>query len=233
MSCRQQRPGEIPPVRIPDAALAFRPQVRGPGPRDQSVFLDSADGGSVNPASVWIHRFYDDAADTFGNDPEAFSFEEAARDLFRLIRLILQKTGAPKVFLVAHSMGGFIRRSLVQRAIPESMAGEEEKFDPAAGARFVARIFTYATSHGGIRFAVGPGLLERIRDATGIQRQVSSALTACTSTSRHLRSGRYGHETLLLGRKCPTTGFRWTRCSALWGPTRRITTPRGDFRAKR
>lgn len=134
---------------------------------DQWAFLNNVDAGTVNPASVWIHRFYDDSADTFAEAPEAFSFEKAARDLFNLIKLVLEKTAAPKVFLVAHSMGGLICRSLLQRVIPESLAGEDGEVDPAAGAQFVSRVFTYATPHGGIRFAVGFGLLERVRDATG------------------------------------------------------------------
>jgi hypothetical protein len=53
-------------------------------------------------------------------------------------------------------MGGLICRSLVQRVIPDAT-------------RYVARIFTYATPHGGIEFAVGWGLLERFRDLTGFQ----------------------------------------------------------------
>ncbi|MCU1519555.1 MAG: hypothetical protein JWQ75_4276 [Pseudarthrobacter sp.] len=135
---------------------------------DQGAFLQSVDAGTVSPASVWIHRFYDDAAATFAEDPADFSFERAAADLFELIKLVLAKTGAPKVFLVAHSMGGLICRSLVQRVIPEQTA-KNGTINPAAGADYVARIFTYATPHGGISFAVGFGLLERIRDATGFQ----------------------------------------------------------------
>ncbi|WP_455835190.1 esterase/lipase family protein [Pseudarthrobacter siccitolerans] len=136
---------------------------------DQWAFLNTADAKSVNPASIWIHRFYDDAADTFDEEPEKFTFEEAAKDLFSMIKLVLEKTGAPKVFLVAHSMGGLICRSLLQRVIPESLAADDGRIDPAAGARYVARVFTYATPHGGIRFAVGLGLFEKLRDATRFQ----------------------------------------------------------------
>jgi hypothetical protein len=136
---------------------------------DQWAFLNGVDSGSINPASVWIHRFYDDSADTFSDGPVPFSFEAAARDLFKLIKLVLDRTGAPKVFLVAHSMGGLICRSLIQRVIPEELAADGGAVDPAAGARYVARVFTYATPHGGINFAIGFGWLERLRDATGIQ----------------------------------------------------------------
>jgi hypothetical protein len=136
---------------------------------DQLTFLQQAEKGSVNPASVWIHRFYDVSASTFADRPDNFSLERAARNLFDLIKLVREKTGAPKVFLVAHSMGGLICRSLLQRVIPEDDAGENGRIDAAAGTRYVARVFTYATPHGGISFAVGYGLLERIRDATGFQ----------------------------------------------------------------
>lgn len=136
---------------------------------DQWAFLNSVEAGTVNSASVWIHRFYDGSADSFSEEPESFSFENAARSLFNLIKLVLEKTGAPKVFLVAHSMGGLICRSLLQRVIPEALADVGGEIDPAAGNRYVARVFTYATPHGGIRFAIGFGIFERIRDATGIQ----------------------------------------------------------------
>jgi pimeloyl-ACP methyl ester carboxylesterase len=136
---------------------------------DQWAFLNRADAGSINPASVWIHRFYDASADTSSRGQETFSFEEAAADLFELIKLVLAKTGAPKVFLVAHSMGGLICRSLLQRVIPEALQDSGQAFDAAAATRYVARLFTYATPHGGIRFAIGFGVLERIRDATAMQ----------------------------------------------------------------
>lgn len=135
----------------------------------QQLFLERAASGSIPAATVWIHRFYDISASTFSDHREAFSLERAAADLFALIRLVLDRTGAPQVMLVAHSMGGLVSRCAVQRVIPEAVRGEGEPFDPAAATRYVARVFTYATPHGGIAFAMGFGLLEKIRDATGIQ----------------------------------------------------------------
>jgi hypothetical protein len=134
---------------------------------DQRRYLNRAAPGKVDAASVWIHRFYDVAAASLLEDPDEFSLEKAADDLFELIRLVLAKTGAPKVFLVAHSMGGLICRSLLQRVIPEAEANGGA-LDPGAGRNYVARLFTYATPHGGIRFSVGGGILERLRDLTGI-----------------------------------------------------------------
>lgn len=134
---------------------------------DQQLFLKQADAGSLDSATIWIHRFYDVSASTFAALAEDFSLEKAAEDLFSLILLVLEKTGAPKVFLVAHSMGGLICRSALQRIIPEATAGEHGRINPSAATEYVARVFTYATPHGGISFAVGHGLLERIRDATG------------------------------------------------------------------
>jgi len=140
-----------------------RYQVRVHG--DQRGYLQGQPDGSVDSATIWIHRFYDISASTFGRKPEDFTLEKAAEDLFALLKLVIAKTGAPKVFLVAHSMGGLICRSLVQRIIPED---PDEGGSLDAGERFVERIFTYATPHGGIEFAVGFGLIERLRDLTGV-----------------------------------------------------------------
>jgi hypothetical protein len=133
---------------------------------DQRLYLQHAASGSIPAATIWIHRFYDVSASTFEDKARDFSLEKAAEDLFVLIQLVLKKTGAPKVFLIAHSMGGLICRATLQRVIPE-VTKKGRKINEAAGADYVAGLFTYATPHGGINFAVGHGLLERLRDATG------------------------------------------------------------------
>ena len=130
----------------------------------QRTWLEGEADGSVAPNSIWIHRFYDVSASTWGGNPESFRLEAAAEDLLDLIELLRAKTGAPRVHLVAHSMGGLICRCLIQKVIPERVdAGESPPADEV-----VDRLFTYATPHGGIAFDVGFGMIERLRDTFGI-----------------------------------------------------------------
>ena len=35
---------------------------------NQHAYLDAQEDGSVNPQTIWIHRFYDLSASTFGKD---------------------------------------------------------------------------------------------------------------------------------------------------------------------
>ncbi|MDQ3784887.1 MAG: alpha/beta fold hydrolase [Actinomycetota bacterium] len=126
----------------------------------QEQYLDRQPDESVTAKSIWIHRFYDVSASTWGERPQDFTLVNAAKDLLRLIKKIKAKTGAPRVHLVAHSMGGLICRCLVQKIIPESERG-------ARAFGHVDRIFTYGTPHGGIVFDVGFGLIERLRDEFG------------------------------------------------------------------
>jgi hypothetical protein len=143
---------------------------------DQDAFLDAQQDGQVPPASLWIHRFYDRSASTWGSEPRPFSVEDAAWDLLRVIRKVLAKTGAPKVHLVAHSMGGLICRSMIQRVVPDLVAAQDPDLPPRADGLgratraqdFVDRLFTYGTPHGGIRFDLGLGLLESLRDEFNI-----------------------------------------------------------------
>ncbi len=81
----------------------------------------------------WVYRFYDQAATTFVPPPhqnvvekmfrhlhqevtaDGFDIQSAAAGLYDLIVLIRAKTGAPKVNLVAHSMGGLVARCMMQK----------------------------------------------------------------------------------------------------------------------
>ena len=108
--------------------------------------------------TVWIYRYYDPTADTYTWKPNRLTIEDAARQLRDLIITIKKQTGAPMVHLVAHSMGGLVCRSLLQKIYPE----EDE--DPEKN---VSRFFTYATPHGGIQLRSGLGFLEKVRDFFG------------------------------------------------------------------
>ena len=125
----------------------------------QLAWLQAQPDGEVPEASLWIHRFYDDAASTYGRAAQDYRLERAAEDLLDLVELVRRKTSAPRVYLVAHSMGGLVCRSMIQKVIPDK--GE-------VAIDYVDRLFTYATPHGGIEFDVGFGLLEKIRDRFGI-----------------------------------------------------------------
>ena len=125
----------------------------------QLAWLTAQEDGEVEAATIWIHRFYDDASSTWGQDPQEYRLERAAEDLLELVDLVRRKTGAPRVHLVAHSMGGLVCRCLIQKVIPENGARAADRVD---------RLFTYATPHGGIEFDVGFGLFEKLRDRFGI-----------------------------------------------------------------
>jgi pimeloyl-ACP methyl ester carboxylesterase len=137
---------------------------------DQHQYLLDAADGSVTKASLWMYRFYDQAATTFVPQPhqnlferlarnlhrrvtaDGFDIESAAVGLYELVELIRRKTGAPKVYLVAHSMGGLVARCMMQK-----ICRQEE--DTGSGNRprrpakdLVAKFFTYGTPHGGIAF---------------------------------------------------------------------------------
>lgn len=130
-------------------------------PGTQHEFLESRASGDVSPETIWVHRFYDEAASTFGAAPERFDVEQAAVDLLKLIEMVQHKTAADRVHLVAHSMGGLICRSLIQKVIPDRYGSADP---PKRAKDFIDKLFTYATPHGGIAFDAGGGLLEELRD---------------------------------------------------------------------
>ncbi|PRZ42769.1 PGAP1-like protein [Antricoccus suffuscus] len=124
--------------------------------------------GLLDGGSVWIDRFYDVAATTFAPAPkeslfqriedklhhmvsaDGFHIEAAATDLYNMILEILDRTGQPKVILVAHSMGGLVARCMMQK-ICQTADGKT----PRRPAReIVDKLFTYGTPHGGIETAL-------------------------------------------------------------------------------
>jgi putative serine esterase DUF676 len=111
----------------------------------QQAYLESVGTGTQPANSIWIYRFYDTAADTFGAAAVPYDLTIAAKGLLTFTDLVLDKTGAPRVWLVAHSMGGLICRSMIQKVCPD--AGRQ-----AGGV--VGKLYTYATPHNGIAFAV-------------------------------------------------------------------------------
>ncbi|MGP3976270.1 esterase/lipase family protein [Streptomyces sp. 8N114] len=134
---------------------------------DQHRYLLGAADAALPPASLWVYRFYDQAATTFLPPPhenlfervfskihhrvtaDGFNIEDAAAGLYDLITLIRQKTGAPKVCLVAHSMGGLVVRCMMQKICFQPQDDGRSRL-PAKD--LVAKFFTYGTPHGGIDY---------------------------------------------------------------------------------
>ena len=143
---------------------------------DQRSFLESAEPDSVAANSIWVYRFYDQAATTFVEQPhrgilsrlfteaqnqltaKGFNIESAALGLLDLIDLLAEKVNSPdkRVILVAHSMGGLVARCMIQKIAVKHGRSPKE---------LVARLFTYGTPHGGIVFQ--NGVLNWFEDVIG------------------------------------------------------------------
>ena len=109
--------------------------------------------------TIWIYRYYDPTSKTYDRPGgRRFSIEEAADGLRLFIEQVKDQTKAPRVYLIAHSMGGLVCRSLLQKIYLEKNDNARNHVD---------KLFTYGTPHSGIRF-VGGGVLERVRDALGV-----------------------------------------------------------------
>ncbi|MFD1330837.1 hypothetical protein ACFQ4O_02365 [Methylopila musalis] len=90
--------------------------------------------------TIWVFRYYD-----LGRED---GFELYGDMLYRLIQYIralavARGDAAPKVNIIAHSMGGLIARDAIQRAIPKGEAP-----------RLINKVVTLGTPHQGIAFQV-------------------------------------------------------------------------------
>src|SRR5690606_18184853 len=114
--------------------------------------LQSATGCPTPVQTIWIYRYYDPTSKTYDRPGgRRLSIEQAADGLRELIDDVLEQTGAEKVWVVAHSMGGLVCRCLIQKIYPDR--GEH-------ASRTVDKLFTYGSPHGGIKFDLGAGVLE-------------------------------------------------------------------------
>ena len=115
---------------------------------------DRFSGTGFPRRTLWIYRYYDTTSREVG-EGERDDIEALGENLDRLIDYVLEKTGAERVHLVAHSMGGLICRSLIQRVLKDRATHK------------ISRLFTYATPHRGIHFRRGLGFLTNVRDLLG------------------------------------------------------------------
>ena len=111
----------------------------------QQAYLASAGKGTQPKNSIWVYRFYDTAADTFGKEAAPYDLPTAAQGLLTFINLVLDKTGAAKIWLVSHSMGGLICRSMIQKVCPDADRNADD---------IVGKFFAVAAPHNGIVFTV-------------------------------------------------------------------------------
>jgi hypothetical protein len=144
---------------------------------NQHAFLQDAPVGSLPAATLWVYRFYDQAATTFVPQPHqgvlqrlytglhrqvsapGFDIETAAAGLYDLIDLVRRKTrDADKVIIVAHSMGGLVARCMMQKIclLPDTRDPDPGKHHDRRPAKdLISKFFTYGTPHGGISFDIG------------------------------------------------------------------------------
>ena len=116
--------------------------------------LQSSMPSEITAKTIWVFRYYDDASQEVGIG-KMEKIEDLASDLGKVVEHVLKETGASKVDLVAHSMGGLIARCLIQKLWKKSAHQK------------ISKLFTYGTPHGGIHFRSGMGWLETIRDLVG------------------------------------------------------------------
>lgn len=125
--------------------------------RGRVFLLKPTEKESYPEKSLWVFRYYDDTSEDIGSGTR-HRIETLGRQLTQVIDYVRQKTGADKVHLVAHSMGGLVCRSAIQKTMKKTKAKAKAK---------IARLFTYGTPHGGIHFRRGLGWASWLRDILG------------------------------------------------------------------
>lgn len=112
-------------------------------------YEDSVEGVAIPRKTLWIHRFYEPYSDTFAEPGKGGrpSIVEAAQGLLNLVNHVTEvcfgkEEEDKRVILIAHSMGGLVCRSLIQRLL-----GSEAE-------SLIEKVVTYGTPHGGIPFSV-------------------------------------------------------------------------------
>jgi len=156
-----------------------------------ALALRNAGGTAVNPAqSLWISRFYD--RDVMFD--KLRTIEEHAEELRQLIcdRIPAEFDRLPaarvdlgpdrqhyKVILIAHSMGGLVSRCLIQNTLPK--LGQ----DPT---RWIHRLVTVGTPHGGIELSAVPDFLEELGAGKG--NIAGSAIFKETRMRNYLKLGK-------------------------------------------
>lgn len=117
------------------------------------------DSEHVAERSIWVFRYYDQVSEEMSPDPDRPEMETYAQqlsDFLDEIRDLIcgsskQVREAFRVYLVAHSMGGLIARSYLQRIAPKTK-------DPV----LVDKVVTYGTPHNGIDLKILGNLLTYI-----------------------------------------------------------------------
>lgn len=106
--------------------------------------------------TIWVYRYYEQASNDFG-DGERDEIQVLADGLDVMIERLRKLYGELgdqigvdfrshfKVHLVAHSMGGLVVRSYIQKVYPDKVVGGERAVPVP-----VDKVFTYGTPHNGI-----------------------------------------------------------------------------------
>lgn len=107
---------------------------------------------SLGPRSIVVYRYYDEASTLLGSGrtPPIETFAQKLGELVLRVRDLVCADPRNRIdpddfrcYLVGHSMGGLVCRAFLQN--PD--------LDPGRAARFVDKLFTYATPHNGIELA--------------------------------------------------------------------------------